>query len=120
MSPAPFRSRWLQFTPKTGRYPTDTTDTPHAVSGVSDPLACSQGCEAAPPLSSTVAARLAKSDALRITGDLAVEINQHLETCRVCQREHFTTDETTPCCRIGAALKAKYRAARMRALEREA
>ena len=61
MSMAPFRSRWLDFTPGTGKYPTDTTDTTDTrggVSGVSDPSACPQECAA--PVTTEAKAKLAR------------------------------------------------------------
>jgi len=58
-----------------------------------------------------------RGDARQRCGDLAAEINAHLDCCRTCRREHFTTDAVTPCCSAGADLKRRYREARRRALE---
>ena len=52
-------------------------------------------------------------------GDLAAEVSAHVEGCGTCAAVFFSTDESTPCCRAGAALKARYREARRRALEGE-
>lgn len=61
-------------------------------------------------------AELAHFEPLREVGDLVGQIDLHLRSCRTCQREHFVTDETTPCCRTGADLKWRYRRVRKAAL----
>jgi hypothetical protein len=56
------------------------------------------------------------SELLRLAGNLAAEINAHLEGCRTCRMARFTTANPAPLCRTGLKLRGRYREARLAAL----
>jgi hypothetical protein len=70
-----------------------------------------------PPARTAEAPRPDRSALLRVAGAVAEAVNLHCDRCPTCDRFDFTTDEPlAPLCREGAALHARYRAARRAAL----
>jgi len=52
-----------------------------------------------------------------VAGDLAENINLHLNDCRVCRLEFYVTDDAAPLCVEGLELRRRYREARTAALD---
>ena len=59
---------------------------------------------------------LPPSSLITRAGDWAAAIHDHLETCPVCDRRWFTSDELAPFCLIGRRLWCAYREARRAAI----